>query len=388
MNVNGNNPVQRRPPTRSRAGRDYQETIDLTGGTDDDESVESFSPHHLAAGDDAHRLNGASDSEFEFDSDDEDITYGDVGMLVGFIGMTGVIGADGLPIDQKLAKKRKHIKPLAGVYLRVAVVAPVAKTAHEIRVAAANNGFLPLHEVFADITNDETGRGLRYELNELCKGVLEVMGIKILRWIRKSNVITGNFAGYIQSTRDGTVALLLIKFCFGHDISLYSYRSINYIAVKYATDPEVMEQYNNVLLPMLRYVFLWVIPANSDIKYMNVIKHDVYSWQNRMRSGPRTKLPVWSNEYMELNHKEVSPMDSAICSGHLLDYVLLLDAHVPGMYNRCLGIENHPSPDNPNEVRAFIDDTERPLVKLDVLEKERYWNEGIAIDSDNDNSDD
>ena len=55
MNVNGNNPVQGRPPTRSQAGRDYQETIDLTGGTDDDQSVESFSPHHLAAGDDTHR---------------------------------------------------------------------------------------------------------------------------------------------------------------------------------------------------------------------------------------------------------------------------------------------------------------------------------------------
>ena len=158
--------------------------------------------------------------------------------------------------------------------------------------------------------------------------------------------------------------------------------------MKYATDKDVMEQYNNVLMPMLRYLFLWVIPANSDIKYMKVITQDVYGWQNCMYSGACTKLPVWSNKYMEKFHKDVNPLDSAICSGHLLDYVLLLDAHVPGMYNLCLGIEKHPSPDSPNDVRAFIDDDERPLVKLDALLPDRFWNEGIAIDSDDDDASD
>lgn len=241
--------------------------------------------------------------------------------------------------------------------------------------------------LFNNVLNDFSDNIVRWEITQLVIVTRRLLKIEVCHAVRCSTIIKHNSARYDLSMKENGIALAAIKFAYGHDITLNEFQSINHIYSKFQDNKQVMFVYNNILIPYLRYLFLWVIPRNSNIKYLNVRAKNVYEFQNSLVSGTRRKFPVWSNRFIKFKRQNssLSINDSAICAGHLLDYICWYDAHVPGLFERCLEFEqdlDYSQDENRDLVRVYMTATEMNKPWKAELLPQRYWSHGEFVKPD------
>ncbi len=219
-------------------------------------------------------------------------------------------------------------------------------------VLASQNadGKLRVDQVFGNDVNPKTLRTYRAGAEDCVRICREVCHLEPCSKAVDSQIIKSNLQSYTLSIQNGVVAKTIFNTCYGWNLRMRtSNHSFDSLAAKLDRDlrdgranaQEEVDFFNNHVVPLIDYVFNWVIDAQSHVRFTIVMSQNIHSFVThvkKQRQG-RCSEPVWSNRYVE--DRVLVPNDSAICNGHMLDYVLILDQVVEGPFVNRLTSSTH-----------------------------------------------
>lgn len=207
-------------------------------------------------------------------------------------------------------------------------------TPQQRALAAANGGILPLDQVFTLDVNPKTGNTYLADATACMDLIRDVVSTFIVNEAKDSTIISSNLYAYESCVQVGVVTKALIGAAYGYDISFRTENAT--INARCATLTDENDQlgiqfFNEHFQPLIDYAFNYVIPQNCYVKFSSVQKCNLNSFitsVKKKRKG-RCNSPIWSNGGLR-SRMPLASTDSAICNGHLLEYVLIMDRCVEG----------------------------------------------------------
>jgi hypothetical protein len=140
----------------------------------------------------------------------------------------------------------------------------------------------------------------------------------------------GQWFKYDDQNLGGVIAICCTRAFFGYNRSLPPKFTMQQFRQQNRENPQLLLWYENTVIRLLDYIMKWIIDADRNVRYKDILKINVQQVENRIKAKNRCDFGMFSNAYIMERAGLLGIKQHAIVQGHLYEWALVFDSIIPG----------------------------------------------------------